>query len=373
MLRDAFGAACEMTDSGRKIALVTDKRFWVEGYGSTARIRALVGYLHAHARLSVHVLDVLDDAALASFAARYPGAQLAGLPAGLAPTRVNCQHVLGRWLRAHGFDAVIVEHLWNHWVADLVPSGITKILDTHDIISLQIESFARYGRAHPLKQLSLDQEFGLYRKFDKIMFIQEGEYREGCRRLGQEHCLLCPHPETMRPPHATRTEATRIGVLSSPWQPNVDGLLWFSSRVIPLVRTSASFEVYGTICTVHGIQSQCPNLTFKGTVPRLEAFYDAVDIVVNPCKYGSGLKIKCIEALAFGLPLVTTPVGAQGLEKGAGTAFLVADTETEFVAHISRLLDSGSESLRRELGTRAQQFVSANFTPDRCFEEILTA
>lgn len=357
-----------MTDPVKKFALVTDKRFWVEGYGSTARIRALVDYLQSHTRLSVYVIDMLDNAAAMSFASRYPKAQLTGLPAGSALTRANCQAVLGQWLRESGFEAVIVEHLWNHWVADIIPPGVVKILDTHDIIALQIESFRRYGRAHPLHQLSLDQEFGLYRKFDKIMFIQEGEYQEGCRRLGPDKCLLCPHPETVRPPHAVQPSAARVGLLSSPWQPNVDGLIWLSTKVVPLVRTAARFEVYGTICSVNAIQSLCPNLVFKGTVQKLEIFYDTVDIVVNPCKYGSGLKIKCIEALAFGLPLVTTSIGAQGLEKGAGKAFLVADTESEFAGHIERLM--GSEQLRRELGGQAQAFIAADFTPDRCFGNL---
>ena len=51
-----------------------------------------------------------------------------------------------------------------------------------------------------------------------------------------------------------------------------------------------------------------------GPVETIDVFWPNIDIAINPIRFGSGLKIKNVEALAYGLPLLTTPIGAEGLE-----------------------------------------------------------
>ena len=70
----------------------------------------------------------------------------------------------------------------------------------------------------------------------------------------------------------------------------------------------------------------------------LGAVYDLADLVVNPVRAGTGLNIKSIEALGRGMPMVTTPSGARGLEAGAGTAFLVADAPADLADAVVRVL-----------------------------------
>lgn len=359
-----------MTSKKAKFALVTEKHFWEVGYGANMRIQSLIAFLNKRTHLSIYILDTLDKVSIRSFSEHYPGAVLRYLAEGSGLTRTNCHAVLERWLKKGRFDKVIIEHLWNHHIADIVPPTSEIILDTHDIISLQIESFTKYGRVHPLK-LTIDQEFEIYNKFDKVMFIQRVEYEEGCRRLGDQRCLLCQHHVAVQPRLPVNEGRKIVGFLSSPWQPNIDGLIWFSENVVPLVQSvGAEFHVYGTICGVDEISERCPNVKFKGSIDNLEQFYGAVDVVVNPALYGSGLKIKSVEALAFGLPLVTSSIGAQGLEQGVGVVYRSADTAHEFSQVIESVLGSGA--LRNQMSHAAQEFISNNFTADECFGVLLT-
>jgi glycosyltransferase involved in cell wall biosynthesis len=76
-----------------------------------------------------------------------------------------------------------------------------------------------------------------------------------------------------------------------------------------------------------------------GRVQDLAAVYRRADVVVNPVRGGTGLNVKTIEALGRGMPVVTTPSGARGLEAGAGTAFLVADSSPGLAAAVVRVFE----------------------------------
>ncbi|HEY9664990.1 MAG TPA: glycosyltransferase, partial [Allocoleopsis sp.] len=79
---------------------------------------------------------------------------------------------------------------------------------------------------------------------------------------------------------------------------------------------------------------------------ELQEGYDLASLVINPIPYGTGLKIKTIEALGYAKPLVTTSVGAEGLEEGIDRAFLVADTPEAFAQAIITILDDPEVAAR---------------------------
>ena len=79
-----------------------------------------------------------------------------------------------------------------------------------------------------------------------------------------------------------------------------------------------------------------PSIKLSGFVGDLEEVYKN-RVIINPVKSGSGLKIKCVEALCSGKPLVTTSNGAQGLKSGAGKAFLVGDDWETFAGNIIKM------------------------------------
>jgi glycosyltransferase involved in cell wall biosynthesis len=94
--------------------------------------------------------------------------------------------------------------------------------------------------------------------------------------------------------------------------------------------------VAGTICDV--LKPDLPGVKLLGKVENVESAYRDAALVINPVRAGTGLKIKTIEALAFGRALVTTPSGADGLEAWEGNAFLVARDDSQFASTVVELL-----------------------------------
>jgi glycosyltransferase involved in cell wall biosynthesis len=112
-----------------------------------------------------------------------------------------------------------------------------------------------------------------------------------------------------------------------------------------------------------------PSLSKGRSFPTPGEYYKSIDIAINPVLYGSGLKIKTVEAIAYGIPLVTTSAGAQGLHEESGRSFLLADTPEAFAAAICRL--AASSDLRCQLSTQSRSFARQHLTPAACFGALL--
>jgi glycosyltransferase involved in cell wall biosynthesis len=132
---------------------------------------------------------------------------------------------------------------------------------------------------------------------------------------------------------------------------NVHGITWFIEQVLPLVRRhvpEAELWLVGGICDRFG--RDIPGVRCFGFVDRLDDLYRRVAAVINPQRFGTGLSIKSVDALAHGAPLVTTSSGARGLEDGAGpgpgAAFLQADSHEAFGECMIRLLQDPTQADR---------------------------
>jgi glycosyltransferase involved in cell wall biosynthesis len=150
---------------------------------------------------------------------------------------------------------------------------------------------------------------------------------------------------------------------------NVDAINWFVGEVwLTGLADRFVLSVYGSVCD--GLTTRVPGVRLCGGIANIENVYSDADIAINPVRFGSGLKIKNIEALAFGVPLVTTSVGAEGLEEGEGTFFLCGDSPDDFKRQLSRLVDTET---RRSFSEKALAFVDQNLTPEACFGPIKSA
>ena len=134
-------------------------------------------------------------------------------------------------------------------------------------------------------------------------------------------------------PFAQRSGVLFVGGAAHP--PNIDAVQWYVRDIHPLVRTqlpTMSFYVCGERMN-EVIQTKDASVKILGHVSdeKLAELYRSVRMVIAPLRYGGGVKGKILEALAHGVPLVTTTVGAQGLPT-TGQSLLIADTPAEFAA-----------------------------------------
>jgi glycosyltransferase involved in cell wall biosynthesis len=136
-------------------------------------------------------------------------------------------------------------------------------------------------------------------------------------------------------PLAQRRDVVFVGSYLHP--PNVDAALFLAREVMPRVwqehpRAIARLVGEEPPDAVRALDG--PQIEVTGFVDDLGAVLDAARVAIAPARFGAGLKIKSVEAMARGLPVVTTPLGAEGLGDGA----LVGDCAEALAAHVSALL-----------------------------------
>jgi polysaccharide biosynthesis protein PslH len=147
------------------------------------------------------------------------------------------------------------------------------------------------------------------------------------------------------------------------WIPNREGLLWFVNSVFPeLLRRNPELKLHiaGRNAPVKLIKSlQKPGIIFHGQIVHAKEFMMAYGIMVAPCFSGSGMRVKIIEAMANGKPVITTPIGAEGLAVRNEENIIIASQADEFIEQIERLLNHPEFYLK--IGQNAQNFVVATF------------
>lgn len=181
------------------------------------------------------------------------------------------------------------------------------------------------------------------------------------KRDAQALCALSPRARPLLVPNGVdlsryrfRTEPASgelvffVGDLS--WLPNAEGIRWFRERVWPRVRAmraEAKAEVLGRGAPADLARSGSPDLRFLGEGGDTRPFWERAAVAVVPLLAGGGTRLKILEAAACGVPVVSTPVGAEGLELEAGSEIAIAEDAASFADDVCRLL-ADPEARRRQ-------------------------
>jgi glycosyltransferase involved in cell wall biosynthesis len=161
------------------------------------------------------------------------------------------------------------------------------------------------------------------------------------------------------------------------WSPNQDAVLFFVEEVLPLVRRSfpaVRFVVAGRSSsdTFRRRISRVPNVEYLGTVPDMRPVMERCSVCVVPLRIASGTRFKILEAAAMGKPVVSTRVGAEGLDFRDGIDLLLADSPEDFARCVCGLI--GDSTRRSVMGASARQRVISKYSLPvlcRAFEDSL--
>lgn len=219
-----------------------------------------------------------------------------------------------------------------------------KIVIVHDIFFERSESFARAGLMPTYLQAERERELSELQKADTLLAIQETEAAKLRELLPGREVMTVGVSFPIRPP-SHEPEPDSVLFVGSDNDANFDGLEWFLERIWPRVRAlrpGAHLRVCGDVA--NRLTTPPDGVDPVGRVPDLTPEYHNASLCVVPLRIGSGLKIKLIDALCHGCAVMTTDIGAQGLEPLAGTAFIQADDEASFAQEAAALL---SDPLRR--------------------------
>jgi polysaccharide biosynthesis protein PslH len=185
--------------------------------------------------------------------------------------------------------------------------------------------------------------------------VNAGADREKCREtyhLGDDSQLVLPSIAFKE----TRKTLLYVGTLN--WEANVDGLLWFFENVWPLVvaqQPDTRMQVVGskpdprlTRAAAHD-----PRIEFTGFVEDLEPLFQVSRLFLAPLRFGSGIKVKVLNAMCRGLPTITTPVGAEGLIAQHMEHLSITETAEDMARSILHLMENETDWLRLETQSRA--------------------
>jgi polysaccharide biosynthesis protein PslH len=234
-------------------------------------------------------------------------------------------------------DVVIVEYVFLSKALEHFKDDVLKIIDTHDIFANRYKSYLKNNVSPKFFSTTEKQEDKGLNRADVVFTIQQNEANILRRRLKNKKIITVGHTVSLFE-HQKREITSKILFIGSDNDINVSAISYFIEQVFPAAKlrcSSLQLLLVGNVCSKVPDFNDCIKMR---NVEDLKEVYDMADIVINPVQFGTGLKIKNIEALGYSKPLITTPIGADGMEDGAGKAFLVANTPQDFVEFLSSII-----------------------------------
>lgn len=275
------------------------------------------------------------------------------------------------------YDLIICDAVYS--LVNIPETTIPILLNTHNVEHIILNRYARMEK-NPIKKYYAIAESSLMRMAE----------RKSCRQIaGATVCSSLDREifQKLRPdlpvvvvPNVVDTDAIQPATPeraaeNSPvllfqgimdWYPNRDAVKFFASSIFPVIRAecpAARFIVAGRNPPIEFVASFSSEakIQFTGTVPDMRPYLASATVVVVPLRLGGGTRIKILEACAAGRPVVSTSIGAEGLDLEKGTEILVADDPAEFARSVVNLIrdparcDALSKSARAAVVERYSQ------------------
>ncbi|MCW0980862.1 glycosyltransferase family 4 protein [Agrobacterium sp. BT-220-3] len=257
--------------------------------------------------------------------------------------------------RGLGIDAVIVEYAFHSRAFLGLPDDVLRILDTHDSFADRHKAFIntvnKYGYWFSVPP---QVECKAFRRADVVVAIQEEEERTFRQRLGKEPPAVATISHILDLDGRVEDLASSDFLfLGSGNDANIISLNAFLDNVLPLIRAArpdVRLVVAGSIC---GKIEDREGVVKLGRVDSLKDAFTRAPLSINPIALGTGINIKLLDALAAGIPTISSRTGVRGLpERYRSGVVVVEDNDHQAFAEAILQL-SASRDQREALGNKA--------------------
>lgn len=288
------------------------------------------------------------------------------------------QHTLDRVLRAKRFDIVNLEFTFlGHCDLRQAPPGErlpALIVDSHNIDYHLARQYAIAG-GNLIRRLYAAanwrklrrEELGTYRDADGVCLCSRNDERRLLGEVPGATTVVIPNAANVeyyqpRPADPTPDGRTVVffGLLS--YMPNVDGVGYFVQEIWPHIAAAhpqARCKIIGGSPPPPLLGLAGPRIEFTGFVPDLRPHLAEAAVVVVPLRLGGGTRLKIVEAMAMGKAVVSTSIGAEGIEAVPGRDLLIEDQPQAFAGAVNRLL--AAPDLASRIGQSARQLAEQKY------------
>jgi glycosyltransferase involved in cell wall biosynthesis len=253
--------------------------------------------------------------------------------------------------------------------------GIKTIFDTVDIAFLRLEREYQLTGSHKVAQAARRYkklETRLARSCDQVWCVTAEDGAALAREAPSARLEIIPtiHPLQDRGKSFTARQGL-VFIGNFLHRPNTDAIHYFMQEIYPLVREAipaVTLFIVGDHALPELAAYASNEVTITGYVADVDPIFQSCRVFIAPLRFGSGIKGKIGQALSYGLPVVTTPIGAEGMSLENGSEAIIADGIREFASALISVYKD--EALWQRLSDRGYRHIARYFTPQVVEEKI---
>jgi len=284
--------------------------------------------------------------------------------------------------RRHRFDVIHLDYTQMGVYHDALPRGIPRVLVEVDVSFMTVGRRARgtrgWRRVPALARTAATwwAELFLARRVDRVFTMSEVDARLLRRFLPRLATTVVPNGVDVRAEPYVEGRAPGATLLFVGYfrhLPNVDAALAFAAATYPRIRAAAPDAEWLVVGahppdSIRALATPGSGITVAGYVEELGPCFERSAVFVCPVTRGSGTRVKVLQAMARGLPVVTTTLGAEGLDVMPERDVLIGDDPPAFAAQVVRLLRD--RALGERLRRQARRLVEERYDHGRLVETL---
>lgn len=258
-------------------------------------------------------------------------------------------------LRNTDFDYIQVEHSYLGEVLRNQNTKAIKIIDFHNV-----HSYMDYPEGESIKIKAHETNL---RELCDLTLVCSQQEADRLLELGYQQVKIVPNGVAIKKIIANRAllkNPTLLYVGNLKYKPNLVAIKHFIEQVMPLVHVKFQLKVVGDYSDKDiGFAKGHPNIKFHGYQENLDQYFQD-SVFICPVNTGGGTRIKILTAMAYGVPVISYPKGAEGIDHTNGENILLAETEVEFASIIDQVINNPGKYTK--IGMKGRHLVETKYS-----------